>query len=93
MQPVKPTMRGPFRRGFSVAVLALVAGCASTTPELDRTFGDAVNKATSAQKIQSPAPKRGALPNAVEFDRALDNHLGQGAASPVPTSANDPAQR
>jgi hypothetical protein len=93
MQAAEPIKRVRCTSGFSLTVLALIAGCASTTPQLDQTFGDSLNKATSAQKIQSPAVKKQALPNAVEFERALNNHLGQDTASPASTSTSTPSQR
>jgi hypothetical protein len=39
-----------------LATLALLAGCAGTTPHYDKRFGDAVRQARSAMTIDPSAP-------------------------------------
>lgn len=43
--------------GAGLLAVAMLAGCADTTPNLDAKFGDAVNAAKAQQIINPDAPK------------------------------------
>jgi hypothetical protein len=44
-----------FRPTFLLATASLLAACASTTPQLDAVFGDAVREARTAQTLNPKA--------------------------------------
>lgn len=52
-------MKSELITGMSAGLLvvAVLAGCAPTTPRLDAKFGDAVNKAKAQQIINPDAPR------------------------------------
>lgn len=43
---------------FAAILVVLLAGCVSTAPEWERSFGDAARQARAAQVIDPDAPRR-----------------------------------
>ncbi len=86
-------MKSELITGMSAGLLAVavLAGCAPTTPQLDATFGDAVNKAKAQQTINKDASRNtdpvagidGQAANAI-MDRY---HKAYEAPTPAPTGA------
>jgi len=63
MKKITGPVRMPMLRVSAVlSLLALLAGCASTTPEYDKRFGDAVRQSRQAMTIN---PNAGSNPDAV----------------------------
>ena len=82
-------MKSELITGMSAGLLAVavLAGCASTTPRLDAKFGDAVNTA-NAQQIINPDASRNTYPVAGIDGQAansiIDNyHKGFEAPTPA----------
>jgi hypothetical protein len=53
---------------WAIPWLAALGGCATLTPELDRTFGDAVNMARTGQAIDRDAALKNANKSAAGLD-------------------------
>lgn len=86
-------MKSELITGMSAGLLAMavLAGCAPTTPRLDATFGDAVNQA-KAQQTLNPNASRNTDPVAGIDGQAANSiidryHKAYQAPAPAPTGA------
>lgn len=77
----------------------LLAGCANTTPEWDRTFGDSVRQARARQLIDPAAASRRPPPEGVDGKAAVGAHktyaesFGFAVQEPRPAQLNVGTER
>jgi hypothetical protein len=86
-------MKNELFTGLSAGLLAMavLAGCAPTTPNLDSKFGDAMNQAKAQQIINPDAPKNTDPVAGIDGQAAKEiisrYHKAYEAPSPAPSGA------
>lgn len=87
---VRLPRKGAVAACMAMIVVAVLLGCAGTTPHLDRHAGLALQAAKERQQIQTAYAEEDALVGSTELKGALDTHIqgkavsaGKALATPV----------
>lgn len=87
---VRLPRKGAVAACMAMIVVAVLPGCAGTTPHLDRHAGLALQAAKERQQIQTAYAEEDALVGSTELKGALDTHIqgkavsaGKALATPV----------